>query len=160
MWHFNWGTSDHCSLDISNTFSSWLLSASPLSSNNFQQLILLLESHLSRSSSWQRFNLRWRCVLSRFSRLWLYATRWSIARWAPLSMGFCIGREGSLPLVLPWKPFDGPKQALFYSSISGERQSYILSPHSVEVQLTPKATFSLFTLSSPTCLPPLLSHLE
>ena len=29
------------------------------------------------------------CVLSRFSHVWLFATLWTIARQAPLSMGFC-----------------------------------------------------------------------
>ena len=29
------------------------------------------------------------CVLSHFSRVWLFATLWTVARQTPLSMGFC-----------------------------------------------------------------------
>ena len=29
------------------------------------------------------------CVLSHFSRVWLFATLWTVAHQAPLSMGFC-----------------------------------------------------------------------
>ena len=74
-----------------------------------------------------------RCVLRRFSRVQLFATLWTVARQAPLSMGFsgpehwsglpcpppgdlpdpetepmfhdsCMGRGASLPLVPPGKP--------------------------------------------------------
>ena len=42
------------------------------------------------------------CVLSRFSRVWLFATTWTAARQAPLSMGF--SRQGcwtALPCLSP-----------------------------------------------------------
>jgi len=41
------------------------------------------------------------CVLSRFSRVRLFATLWSTARQAPLSMGFSGQEYGS---GLPWPP--------------------------------------------------------
>ena len=71
------------------------------------------------------------CVLSRFSRVWLFATPWSVAHQAPLSMGFsrqeywrelpslpsgdcptqgsnprliCLLHMGPLPLAPPRKP--------------------------------------------------------
>ena len=36
---------------------------------------------------WDSFSLH-ACVLSHFSRVWLFETLWTVAYWAPLSMGF------------------------------------------------------------------------
>ena len=41
------------------------------------------------------------CVLSRFSHVLLFATLWTIARWAPLSMGFSRQEHWS---ELPYRP--------------------------------------------------------
>ena len=47
------------------------------------------------------------CMISCFSCVWLFATLWTVACQAPLSMGFCRQEYCSeLPLPPPWDPPD------------------------------------------------------
>ena len=42
----------------------------------------------SCNSRWKCYNLNYVCVLSHFNHVWLFATPWTVAHQAPLSVGF------------------------------------------------------------------------
>ena len=68
-------------------------------------LLVELEKWIRKnsSSSWDVYKLLWSlCVLSRFNRVWLFATPWTVARQALQSMGFSRQEYWSELPSPPW----------------------------------------------------------
>ena len=89
-------------------YKSWILPRKQLLCSKNASLfipawLILFILEKIRGCWWRRLHM---CVLSRFSCVWLYATLWTVARQAPLSMGFswqeyCSGLSCPPPGDLP-----------------------------------------------------------
>ena len=85
--------------------------------------------------------LRWiyifcECMLSRFSHIWLFATPWTVAHQASLSMGFFMARIQEW-VVNPVNP-KGNQPWIFIGKIDVEADCPILWPPNVKSQLIGK----------------------
>ena len=79
------------------------------------------------------------CVLSCFSRVWLCVTLWTVARWAPLSMGF--SRQQSWSGYLFPSPGDLPDPGIKPGSLT--------SPALASRFFTTSATWEVLCIKTP-----------
>ena len=86
------------------------------------------------------------CLLSRFSRIRLFATLWTVARRAPLSMGFSRQEYWrGLPCPPPGDlPNPGIKPVSHFVSCVGQAGSLPLAPHGKPLNHTPMQTLIRF----------------
>ena len=110
-------------LPAAGYFSAWSISISGVSALPFQGLVEVFLALLVLPVASQYKGSACTCLLSHFSHIQLFTTAWTIARQAPLSMGFSRQEYGSgLPRPPPGDPPDpGMEPASLMSPASAGR---------------------------------------